>query len=40
MSEMLLNRFDESYEELSGYVEQIRDFLLVREPRYCQFYRL
>ena len=29
-SEMLLNRFDESYEELSGYVEQIREFLLVQ----------
>ncbi len=29
-SEMLLNRFDESYEELSGYIEQIRDFLLVQ----------
>ena len=31
MNEMLLNRFDESYEELSGYIEQIRDFLLVRD---------
>ncbi len=31
MSEMLLNRFDESYEKLSGYIEQIRDFLLVRD---------
>ena len=31
MNEMLLNHFDESYEELSGYVEQIRDFLLVRD---------
>ena len=29
-SEMLLNHFDESYEELSGYIEQIRDFLLVQ----------
>ena len=29
-SEMLLNRFDESYQELSSYIEQIRDFLLVR----------
>ena len=29
-SEMLLKRFDESYEELSGCIEQIRDFLLVR----------
>ena len=29
-SEMLLNRFDESYEELTGYIEQIRDFLLVQ----------
>lgn len=29
-SEMLLNRFDESHEELSGYIEQIRDFLLCR----------
>ncbi len=28
--EMLLNRFDESYEELSDYIEQIRDFLLVQ----------
>ena len=27
---MLLNRFDESYEELSGYIEQIRDFLLIQ----------
>ena len=31
MSEMLLNRFDESYEQLSGYIEQIRDFLLVQD---------
>ncbi len=30
MSEMLLKRFDESYEELSDHIEQIRDFLLVR----------
>ena len=30
MSEMLLNRFDESYEVLSDYIEQIRDFLLVQ----------
>ncbi|RKU20676.1 hypothetical protein C6500_07615 [Candidatus Poribacteria bacterium] len=30
MSEMLLNRFDESHEELCGYIEQIRDFLLAR----------
>ena len=30
MSEMLLNRFDESHEELSAAIEQIRDFLLVR----------
>lgn len=29
-SEMLLNCFDESYEELSGHIEQIRDFLLVQ----------
>ena len=29
-SEMLLHRFDESHEELSSYIEQIRDFLLVR----------
>ncbi len=29
-SEMLLNRFDESYEELIGYIEQIREFLLVQ----------
>ena len=29
-SEMLLNRFDESHEELSGCIEQIRDFLLAR----------
>ena len=29
-SELWLNRFDESYEELSGYIEQIRDFLLVQ----------
>ena len=29
-SEMLLNRFDESYEELMGYIEQIREFLLVQ----------
>ncbi len=28
--EMLLNRFDESHEELCGYIEQIRDFLLGR----------
>ena len=28
--EMLLNRFDESHEELASYIEQIRDFLLVR----------
>ncbi|MYF56537.1 hypothetical protein F4083_11330 [Candidatus Poribacteria bacterium] len=28
--EMLHNRFDESYEELTGYIEQIREFLLVR----------
>ena len=30
-SEMLLNRFDESYEELTGYIEQIREFLLVQD---------
>lgn len=30
-SEMLLNRFDESHEKLSGYIEEIRDFLLVRD---------
>ena len=30
MSEMQLNRFDESHEELSTAIEQIRDFLLVR----------
>ena len=29
-SEMLLKRFDESHEELSDSIEQIRDFLLVR----------
>ena len=29
-SEMLLNRFDEIHEELGDYIEQIRDFLLVR----------
>ncbi len=29
-SEMLLKHFDESYEELTGYIEQIREFLLVR----------
>ena len=29
-SEMLLNRFDASHEQLSSYIEQIRDFLLVR----------
>lgn len=29
-SEMLLKCFDESYEELSGHIEQIRDFLLVQ----------
>ena len=29
-SEMLLKRFDESYEELIGYIEQIREFLLVQ----------
>ena len=29
-SEMLHNRFDESYEELTGYIEQIREFLLVQ----------
>lgn len=29
-SEMLYNRFDESYEELTGYIEQIREFLLVQ----------
>ena len=29
-SEMLLKHFDESYEELSGCIEQIRDFLLGR----------
>ena len=28
--EMLHNRFDESYEELTGYIEQIREFLLVQ----------
>ena len=28
--EMLLNRFDECHEELSDYIEQIRDILLVR----------
>lgn len=27
-SEMLLSRFNESHEDLSGYIEQIRDFLL------------
>ncbi|MYG05697.1 hypothetical protein F4167_03530 [Candidatus Poribacteria bacterium] len=30
MSEMLLKRFDESYEELADSIEQIRDFLLVQ----------
>ena len=30
-SETLLKRFDESYEELTDYIEQIRDFLLVRD---------
>ena len=30
-SEMLLNRFDDSYEELSSSIEQIRDFLLVQD---------
>ena len=30
-SEMLLNRFDESHENLIGYIEEIRDFLLVRD---------
>ena len=30
MNEMLLNRFDECYEELGDCIEQIRDFLLVR----------
>ena len=29
--EMLFNRFDESHEEFCGYIEQIRDFLLVRD---------
>ncbi len=29
-SEMLRKRFDESYEELIGYIEQIREFLLVQ----------
>ena len=29
-SEMLLKRFDESYEELTGYLEQIREFLMVQ----------
>ena len=29
-SEMLLDSFDESHEKLSGYIEQIRDFLLVQ----------
>ena len=29
-SERLLNHFDESYEELRGSIEQIRDFLLVK----------
>ena len=29
-SEMLLNRFDDFYEELSSSIEQIRDFLLVQ----------
>ena len=29
-SEMLLNRFDESYEELTDSIEQIREFLLVQ----------
>ena len=29
-SEMLVNRFDDSYEELSSSIEQIRDFLLVQ----------
>ena len=30
-SEMLLKRFDESYEELTDYIEQIRGFLLVQD---------
>ena len=30
-SETLLNRFDDSYEELSSSIEQIRDFLLVQD---------
>ena len=30
-SEMLLERFGESYEELTDYIEQIRDFLLVQD---------
>ncbi|MDE0484142.1 MAG: insulinase family protein [Candidatus Poribacteria bacterium] len=30
-SEMLFESFDESYEELTGYIEQIREFLLVRD---------
>ena len=29
-SEVLLNRFDELHEQLSDYIEQIRDFLLVK----------
>lgn len=29
-NEMFLNRFDECYEELGDYIEQIRDFLLAR----------
>ena len=29
-TETLLNRFDEFHEELSSYIEQIRDFLLIR----------
>ena len=30
-SEMLLKRFDESYEEFADYIEQIREFLLVQD---------
>ena len=38
-SEMLLNRFDETHEELGDYIEQIRDFLLVRGRATASFYR-
>ena len=30
-SEILLKRFDDSYEKLAGYIEQIREFLLVQD---------